>query len=174
MSGLRRTSSAKPRTAFSGALRMARCRSRLDDGVQPLSSRTSARRLACVVAGGRVFDHNDVNEVARRSASSITCARSRWANAATVCCGQLRAGFHVRGVRDGYLDDWHSAGYATHLVWENPDRPGETTSVPPAARRASRLKHGPFTPPRHGCHGSPPVVVRSAAYFPRGSAPAHA
>lgn len=37
---------------------------------------------------------------------------------------QLRNGFEVRGLLEGYLDDTASDGWATLIVWENPDLEG--------------------------------------------------
>ena len=75
------------------------------------------RRLARVVAGGRLWGYHEV-------ASSMTPARYveevvSGARKDRVLTSQLRAGFTVRGILEGYLDDWRSAGYAPHLVKES-------------------------------------------------------
>jgi len=83
------------------------------------------RRLARVVAGGRLWGYHEV-------APSISPARYvdevvRGIRKDRVLTSQLRAGFTVRGILERYLDDWRSAGYATHLVRESSlAKPGET------------------------------------------------
>lgn len=75
------------------------------------------RRLARVVAGGRLWGYHEV-------AATMTPARYveevvSGARRDRVLTSQLRAGFSVKGILERYLDDWRSASYATHLVWES-------------------------------------------------------
>ena len=86
------------------------------------------RRLARVVAGGRLWGYHE-------GASSMSPARYvdevvRGLRKDRVLTSQLRAGFTVRGILASYLDDWRSAGYATHLVRES------TMAKPTDAARA--------------------------------------
>ncbi len=75
------------------------------------------RRLARVVAGGRLWGYNEL-------AASMSPARYveevvGGLRKDRVLSSQLRAGFTVRGILERYLDDWRSRSYATHLVWES-------------------------------------------------------
>jgi predicted N-acetyltransferase YhbS len=74
--------------------------------------------LRRVVAGGRLWGYHDVG--AELTPEAYVEEVRGGARRDRVLTSQLRAGFAVRGVLPGYLDDWRSAGFATHLVWENP------------------------------------------------------
>jgi GNAT superfamily N-acetyltransferase len=76
------------------------------------------RNLRCVVAGGRLWGYHAV--AANLSPQDYVDEVVRGVRHDRVLTAQLRAGFVVRSVLDGYLADWRSAGFATHLVWENP------------------------------------------------------
>jgi GNAT superfamily N-acetyltransferase len=80
-----------------------------------LCTRKGLRR---VVAGGRLWGYHAVSS--QLSAAQYVDEVIRGARRDRVLTSQLRAGFTVRAVLDGYLEDWRSAGFATHLVWENP------------------------------------------------------
>jgi GNAT superfamily N-acetyltransferase len=75
------------------------------------------RRLARVVAGGRLWGYHEV--AATMTPEQYVESVLRGERRDRVLGSQLRAGFVVRGILPGYLDDWRSAGHATHLVWEN-------------------------------------------------------
>ncbi|HVJ94292.1 MAG TPA: GNAT family N-acetyltransferase [Labilithrix sp.] len=75
------------------------------------------RRLARVVAGGRLWGYHEVAH--RMSPAEYVDEVVRGARKDRVLTSQLRAGFTVAGILEGYLTDWRSAGYATHLFWEN-------------------------------------------------------
>lgn len=75
------------------------------------------RRLARVVAGGRLWGYHEVASSmspARYVEEVVTGSRKD-----RVLTSQLRAGFTVRGILERYLDDWRSRSYATHLVWDS-------------------------------------------------------
>lgn len=108
------------------------------------------RRLARVVAGGRLWGYHEV-------ADAMTPAQYvdevlRGARKDRVLGSQLRVGFTVRGILEDYLDDWRSAGFATHLFWENPlvaprpvgerpeAAPARSSSAPRAAIAPSKLQ----------------------------------
>jgi GNAT superfamily N-acetyltransferase len=76
------------------------------------------RRLARVVAGGRLWGYHEVAQT--MTPSEYVDAVCRGLRRDRVLVSQLRAGFVVRGILPGYLEDWRSAGHATHLFWENP------------------------------------------------------
>ncbi len=76
------------------------------------------RRLARVVAGGRLWGYHEV--ASTMSPEDYVDEVLRGVRKDRVLTSQLRAGFSVRGILPGYLDDWRSAGFATHLFWENP------------------------------------------------------
>jgi len=95
------------------------------------------RRLARVVAGGRLWGYHEV-------AASMTPARYveevvSGYRKDRVLTSQLRAGFTVRGILERYLDDWRSASYATHLVWESSLARARDT-VRPARTAASAVQ----------------------------------
>ncbi len=98
------------------------------------------RRLARVIAGGRLWGYHEV--VRSMTPAEYVDEVVRGVRKDRVLTSQLRAGFTVRGILAGYLDDWRSAGFATHLFWEN----SLVRSVSPASR------HAP--PPR------PPVLTK--------------
>jgi len=75
------------------------------------------KALHSVVAGGRLFGYHEVAKTTspeRYVAEVLAGTRKDH-----VLTSQLGAGFELRGFLPGYLDDWRSAGYATHLVWKN-------------------------------------------------------
>lgn len=95
------------------------------------------RRLARVVAGGRLWGYHEV-------ASTMTPAAYvdevvRGARKDRVLTSQLRAGFTVKGILAGYLDDWRSAGFATHLYWENALVRSTGCAAPATSRRPTLL-----------------------------------
>jgi len=93
-----------------------------------LCKRKGLRR---VVAGGRLWGYHEVSS--QLSPAEYVDEVVRGARRDRVLTSQLRAGFVVRGVLDGYLEDWRSAGFATHLVWENPSavvREERTSGIP--------------------------------------------
>lgn len=75
------------------------------------------KRLARVAAGGRLWGYHEVAGVMTPQAYVDEVARGLRKD--PVLGSQLRAGFVVKGILTGYLDDWRSAACATHLVWEN-------------------------------------------------------
>jgi GNAT superfamily N-acetyltransferase len=75
------------------------------------------RRLSRVVAGGRLWGYHEVQD--QVSPAQYVDEVVRGVRRDQVLTSQLRAGFSVSGVLDGYLDDWRSGSFATHLVWEN-------------------------------------------------------
>lgn len=99
-----------------------------------------ARRLGLryFAAGGRLPGYErhagemSAEEYARRVARGDLSDR--------VLLPQLRSGLQLRGILPGYLHDPRSLGYASLLVWENPDlvaqRPGRT-GTPGAKRRTA-------------------------------------
>jgi hypothetical protein len=102
------------------------------------------RRLARVVAGGRLWGYHEV-------ANAMTPARYvdevlRGVRKDRVLTSQLRAGFTVKGILEGYLDDWRSAGFATHLYWENTLARSASANAN-ANANASLVKSGPKRTP---------------------------
>lgn len=91
------------------------------------------RELAMVVAGGRLWGYHEVATTLSPEAYVDQVIQGKRKD--RVLTSQLRAGFAVRGLLSGYLDDWRSASYATHLFWDNP-----LTKWNDA--RAPRLPHG--------------------------------
>jgi ribosomal protein S18 acetylase RimI-like enzyme len=78
------------------------------------------RGLARVVAGGRLwgyFEHEGT-----LSAGEYVTRVQRGQLHDKVLTSQLRAGFEVRGILPGYLDDPRSGSFATLLVWDNRHR----------------------------------------------------
>jgi GNAT superfamily N-acetyltransferase len=89
------------------------------------------KNLRRVVAGGRLWGYHEVSS--QLSPAAYVDEVVRGVRKDRVLTSQLRAGFRVRSVLTGYLDDWRSAGFATHLVWENPSlavRDTRTSGVP--------------------------------------------
>jgi len=78
------------------------------------------KRLGRVVAGGRLWGYHDV--AGEMTPEDYVARVLRGERKDRVLTSQLRAGFTIHGVLPDYLEDWRSAGFATHLVWENPDR----------------------------------------------------
>ncbi len=76
------------------------------------------KNLRRVVAGGRLWGYHEVSS--QVSPAAYVDEVVRGVRRDRVLTSQLRAGFVVHAVLDGYLDDWRSAGFATHLVWDNP------------------------------------------------------
>lgn len=74
------------------------------------------KRLARVVGGGRLWGYHEVKDAMTPDAyvAEVIAGRRR----DRVLGSQLKAGFAVRGVMPGYLDDWRSASFATLLDWE--------------------------------------------------------
>jgi ribosomal protein S18 acetylase RimI-like enzyme len=75
------------------------------------------RALARVVAGGRLWGYHEL--VGVMSPEQYARDVARGVRKDRVLTSQLRAGFSLVGILSGYLDDWRSGGYATHLVWES-------------------------------------------------------
>lgn len=89
-------------------------------------------RLRRVVAGGRLYDYDE--HAGRMTPHDYVARVVRGELRDRVLVSQLRAGFSVRGLLQGYLHDWRSRHWATLLVWENPDLRVETDA--PRSRRA--------------------------------------
>ncbi|MFT3692680.1 MAG: GNAT family N-acetyltransferase [Kofleriaceae bacterium] len=77
-------------------------------------------RLANVVGGGRMYSY--VDAPAELTPREYVAQVLRGERKDRVLNSQLRAGFRVRGLLDGYLHDWRSRHWATLIVWDNPDR----------------------------------------------------
>lgn len=75
------------------------------------------KRLAWIAAGGRLWDYHDVAE--QITPEQYVGEVVRGERRDRVLTPQLRAGFDVAGVLAGYLDDWRSHDFASHLVWRN-------------------------------------------------------
>jgi GNAT superfamily N-acetyltransferase len=75
------------------------------------------KKLARVVAGGRLFGYHAV--ASQMTAEAYVDEVVRGVRHDRVLTPQLRAGFSACGVLPGYLDDWRSGSYASHLVWTN-------------------------------------------------------
>jgi len=86
------------------------------------------KRLARVAAGGRLWGYHEVARTMTPAAYVDDVVRGRRKD--RVLGSQLRAGFSVRGILEGYLEDWRSASFATLLVWDNPAAPGARTAAP--------------------------------------------
>lgn len=89
------------------------------------------KNLRRVVAGGRLWGYHELSS--QLSPAAYVDEVVRGVRKDRVLTSQLRAGFSVRSVLEGYLEDWRSAGFATHLVWENPTlvvRETRTSGVP--------------------------------------------
>jgi GNAT superfamily N-acetyltransferase len=101
-------------------------------------------RLGRVVAGGRLYDYDEHAD--RMTPHDYVARVLRGELRDRVLVSQLRAGFSVRGLLQGYLHDWRSRHWATLLVWENPDfqverdAPRSRTALPaaPSALAPSR------------------------------------
>ncbi len=76
------------------------------------------KKLARVAAGGRLWGYHEVASIMTPAAYVEEVMHGLRKD--PVLGSQLRAGFVVKGILEDYLDDWRSASYATHLVWENP------------------------------------------------------
>lgn len=91
------------------------------------------KRLARVVAGGRLWGYHEVaHEVTPETYVSEVVRGLRHDRVLTP---QLRAGFSVRGVLADYLDDWRSGHFASHLVWTNTDAVSLRPSRPVVTNR---------------------------------------
>ena len=97
------------------------------------------KHLARVVAGGRLWGYHDV--AGEMTPEEYVDRVTRGERKDRVLTSQLRAGFAIHGVLADYLDDWRSGGFATHLVWENPDladaSPHAPSPVAPAQPRGT-------------------------------------
>lgn len=76
------------------------------------------KKLARVVGGGRLFGYHEVAET--MTPAEYVAEVTRGQRKDPVLGSQLKAGFAVRGIIPGYLDDWRSASFATKIVWDNP------------------------------------------------------
>jgi GNAT superfamily N-acetyltransferase len=78
------------------------------------------RRVGCkrVVAGGRLWGYHLAAD--RLSPAQYVDEVVRGLRKDKVLGSQLRAGFTVQGILDGYLLDARSRSFATLLVWTNP------------------------------------------------------
>jgi ribosomal protein S18 acetylase RimI-like enzyme len=93
------------------------------------------RRLARVVAGGRLWGYHE--HASTMSPAEYADEVVRGVRRDRVLSSQLRAGFSVRNILDGYLDDWRSGSFATLLVWENRlARPRDARIQSDGARKA--------------------------------------
>jgi ribosomal protein S18 acetylase RimI-like enzyme len=98
--------------------------SALYDGLKALCI---SHGLANVVAGGRLWGFA---EVANRMTAEEYVAKVRAGEIFDrVLVSQLRAGFSVRGLLPGYLNDPKSMNWATLLEWKNPTRSVRERSV---------------------------------------------
>src|SRR5207237_1331340 len=95
---------------------------------------------AWVAAGGRLWDYHDVAEelTPQEYVEQVVSGERR----DRVLTPQLRAGFRFAGILPGYLEDWRSHDFASHLVWRNhavttSNRLSPATSAP----RADRARH---------------------------------
>lgn len=77
--------------------------------------------LARVVAGGRLWGYHEY--AGTLTAREYVDRALRGEIRDRVLGSQLRAGFEVRGVLPGYLNDPRSCDYATLLVWDAPREP---------------------------------------------------
>jgi GNAT superfamily N-acetyltransferase len=84
-----------------------------------LTDLCKALRLAHVVAGGRLWGYTEVAD--QMSAHEYVARVVRGEMRDRVLSSQLKAGYAVRGLLQGYLHDWRSRHYATLLEWVNPD-----------------------------------------------------
>jgi GNAT superfamily N-acetyltransferase len=75
------------------------------------------RRLTRVVAGGRLWGYHEVAD--RMSPDEYVAEVARGVRRDRVLTTQLGVGFELTGVLHGYLDDWRSRDFASHLVWTN-------------------------------------------------------
>ena len=75
------------------------------------------KRLAWVAAGGRLWDYHDVAEQLTPEEYVEQVVRGERRD--RVLTPQLRAGFRFAGILPGYLEDWRSRDFASHLVWRN-------------------------------------------------------
>lgn len=101
--------------------------------------RLCARRgLSRVVAGGRLWGYHEVADTVAPEvyAAEVLAGKRR----DRVFSSQLRAGFSYRGILRGYLDDWRSAAFATHLVWENPEATIDVKRARGRSERASAAR----------------------------------
>jgi hypothetical protein len=75
-------------------------------------------KLARVVAGGRLWDYHEHAGVIspEEYVAEVVSGERR----DRVLTPQLRAGFSLAGILPGYLEDWRSHDFASHLVWRNP------------------------------------------------------
>jgi GNAT superfamily N-acetyltransferase len=85
--------------------------------------------LVRIVAGGRLWGYAE--HAHELSAGEYVARVQRGEIKDQVLTSQLRAGFEVRGILPGYLDDPRSGSFATLLVWENHE-------APPRSRRGPR------------------------------------
>lgn len=76
------------------------------------------RRLARVVAGGRLFGYHEVADFMSPETYADQVLTGKRKD--RVFTSQLAAGFVYRGILPGYLEDWRSGSFATLLSWENP------------------------------------------------------
>jgi GNAT superfamily N-acetyltransferase len=75
------------------------------------------KRLARVVAGGRLWGYHEVAD--RMTPDAYVAEVVAGERRDRVLTPQLRAGFAVEGVLARYLEDWRSHDFASHLVWTN-------------------------------------------------------
>jgi GNAT superfamily N-acetyltransferase len=78
------------------------------------------KNLARVVAGGRLWGYFEHER--QLSPGEYVARVMRGELRDKVLTSQLRAGFEVRGILPGYLDDPRSRSFATLLVWDNLQR----------------------------------------------------
>jgi hypothetical protein len=104
------------------------------------------KRLARIVAGGRLYGYHDVEHTMSPAAyvDEVVAGTRR----DRVLSSQLRAGFVVRDILASYLDDWRSGGYATHLVWQNPDVASAHGASAANGANAASAATSPYSDPR--------------------------
>lgn len=74
-------------------------------------------KLSRVVAGGRLWDYHELSDALtpEQYVAQVVAGERR----DRVLTPQLRAGFLLEGILPGYLEDWRSHDFASHLVWRN-------------------------------------------------------
>ncbi|MEI8255485.1 MAG: GNAT family N-acetyltransferase [Deltaproteobacteria bacterium] len=99
-------------------------------------------RLGSVVAGGRLWGYAEVAD--RMTVQSYVAKVLSGEMFDRVLVSQLRAGFVVRDVIPGYLDDPKSMNWATLLEWQNPSvrRAADSAVSPAAPPRSARADAG--------------------------------
>lgn len=96
------------------------------------------KRLAHVVAGGRLWGYHEVAD--RMSPEAYAAEVASGLRSDRVLTAQLRAGFELRGILPGYLEDWRSRANASHLVWTNESVRDVASRAPSLIARADHAR----------------------------------